>query len=45
MSTKSSSGTGHLIRHLDLCPTKKEKDRSGKSQSLLKYNSDGSVNH
>jgi hypothetical protein len=31
MSTKSSSGTGHLIRHLDLCPAKKEKDRSGKS--------------
>jgi hypothetical protein len=45
MSAKSSSGTGHLIKHLDLCPAKKEKDRSGKSQSLLKYNSDGSVNH
>jgi hypothetical protein len=45
MSAKSSSGTGHLIRHLDLCPAKKEKDRSGKSQFLLKYNSDGSVNH
>jgi hypothetical protein len=35
VSAKSSSGTGHLIRHLDLCPAKKEKDRSGKSQSLL----------
>jgi hypothetical protein len=29
MSAKSSSGTGHWIRHLDLCPAKKEKDRSG----------------
>jgi hypothetical protein len=45
MSAKSSFGTGHLIRHLDLCPAKKEKDISGKSQYLLKYNSDGSVNH
>ena len=45
MSAKSSSGTGHLIRHLDVCPAKKEKDRTGKTQSLLKYNADGSVNH
>ena len=45
MSAKSSSGTSHLIGHLDLCPAKKEKDRSGKTQSLLKYNADGSVNH
>jgi hypothetical protein len=30
---------------LDVCPAKKEKDRSGKTQSLLKYNADGSVNH
>jgi hypothetical protein len=45
MSAKSSSETGHLIRHLDLCPAKKEKDRSGKTQSLLKYNVDGFVNH
>jgi hypothetical protein len=37
MSAKSSSGTGHLIRHLDLCPTK-EKGRSGKPRPLLKYN-------
>jgi hypothetical protein len=44
-SAKSSSRTGHLIRHLDLCPAKKEKDRSRKTQSLLKYNVDGSVNH
>jgi hypothetical protein len=45
MSAKSSSRTGHLIRHLDLCPAKKEKGRSGKPRSLLKYNTDGSVNH
>jgi hypothetical protein len=32
-----------LIRHLNLCPTKKEKDRSRKTQSLLKYNADGFV--
>jgi hypothetical protein len=43
MSAKSSSRTGHLIRHLNLCPTKKEKDRSRKTQSLLKYNADGFV--
>jgi hypothetical protein len=45
MSAKSSSGTSHLIQHPDLCPPKKEKDRSGKTQHLLKYNADGSDNH
>ncbi|KAJ1264526.1 hypothetical protein BS78_08G008000 [Paspalum vaginatum] len=45
LSTKSSSGTGHLKRHLDLCPAKKEKDRFGITQSLLKFNVDGSVVH
>jgi hypothetical protein len=25
LSAKSSSGTGHLIHHLELCPAKKEK--------------------
>jgi hypothetical protein len=34
-----------LIQHLDLCPAKKEKDRSRKTQSLLKYNADGSIKH
>ena len=43
MSAKSSSRTGHLIRHLNLCPAKKEKGRSGKPRSLLKYNTDGFV--
>jgi hypothetical protein len=28
MSAKSSYGTGHLIRHLELCPAKKEKEKS-----------------
>jgi hypothetical protein len=35
MSAKSSSGTGHLIRHLDVCPAKKEKDISGKLSLCL----------
>jgi hypothetical protein len=35
LSTKSSSGTGHLIRHLELYPAKKEKEKTGRSQSLL----------
>jgi len=34
LSAKSSSGTGHLRRHLDLCPAKKEKDRHGRTQSI-----------
>jgi hypothetical protein len=45
MSAKSSSRTSHLIRHPDLCPAKKEKDRPGKTQYLLKYNANGSNNH
>ncbi|WVZ93266.1 LOW QUALITY PROTEIN: hypothetical protein U9M48_039261, partial [Paspalum notatum var. saurae] len=45
LSAKSSSGTGHLRRHLDLCPSKKEKHRHGRTQSLLKFNADGSVVH
>jgi hypothetical protein len=32
-----------LICHLELCPAKKEKERTGRSQSLLKFNADGSV--
>ncbi|WVZ76741.1 hypothetical protein U9M48_024686 [Paspalum notatum var. saurae] len=44
-SAKSSSGTGHFRRHLDLYPSKKEKDRHGRTQSLLKFNADGSVVH
>ncbi|WVZ79015.1 hypothetical protein U9M48_026643 [Paspalum notatum var. saurae] len=45
LSAKSSSGTGHLIRHLDLCPAKKENDITGRTQSLLKFNADDSVVH
>jgi hypothetical protein len=45
LSAKSSSGTSHLIRHLELCPAKKEKERTSRTQSLLKYNADGSVVH
>jgi hypothetical protein len=45
LSAKSSFRTGHLIRHLELCPAKKEKERTGRSQSLLKFNDDGSVVH
>jgi hypothetical protein len=39
-SAKSSAGTGHLLRHKDSCKVKKE--RTG-TQSILKYNSDGSL--
>jgi hypothetical protein len=40
-SAKSSCGTGHLLRHN--CTAKKEQQRSGIVQSLLKYNPDGSL--
>jgi hypothetical protein len=36
---KFSSGTGYLLRHN--CPVKKEKERIGRIQSVLKYNPDG----
>jgi hypothetical protein len=42
-STKFSGGTGHLLRHVDTCVVKKEKERSGRIQSVLKYNPDGSL--
>jgi hypothetical protein len=42
-SGKSSSGTGHLKRHALVCGKKKQTDRM--SQSLLKYNPDGSIHH
>ncbi|PVH33936.1 hypothetical protein PAHAL_8G105700 [Panicum hallii] len=41
LSSKSSSGTGHLLRHN--CPAKKEKEYTGRIQSVLKYNPDGSL--
>ncbi|WVZ93282.1 hypothetical protein U9M48_039277 [Paspalum notatum var. saurae] len=34
LSAKSSSGTGHLRRHLDLCPSKKEKHRHAKEDYI-----------
>jgi hypothetical protein len=40
-SAKSSCGTRHLLRHN--CTAKKEQQRSGIVQSLLKYNPDGSL--
>jgi hypothetical protein len=43
LSAKSSSRTGHLLRYLDHCRAKKEKERSGIVQSVLKHNTDGSV--
>lgn len=41
LSGRSSSGTGHLLRHN--CPAKKAYERSGQIQSRLKYNPDGSL--
>jgi hypothetical protein len=43
LSAKSSSVAGHLLRHLNHCHAKKEKERSSIVQSVLKYNADGSV--
>jgi hypothetical protein len=44
-SAKSFCGTGYLLRHVDTCAAKKEKERSGRIQLVLKYNSDGSLMH
>lgn len=41
LSAKSSGGTGHLLRHRTSCLAKS--DRSARVQSILQYNSDGSV--
>ena len=38
----SSGGTGHLTRHIPKCPVLKGRRASG-AQSLLQFNSDGSV--
>ena len=38
----SSGGTGHLTRHIPKCPVLKGRHSSG-AQSLLQFNSDGSV--
>jgi hypothetical protein len=43
LSAKSSSGTGHLIRHSMHCLAKKEKEKAGIVQSVLRFNTDGSV--
>jgi hypothetical protein len=42
-SAKSSSGTRHLLCHVDTCAAKKENERSGRIQYVLKYNPDGSL--
>ncbi|WVZ84994.1 LOW QUALITY PROTEIN: hypothetical protein U9M48_031959 [Paspalum notatum var. saurae] len=41
LSAKSSSGTGHLLRHN--CTAKKAHERSGQVQSVLKYGPDGKL--
>jgi hypothetical protein len=41
LSARSSSGTGHLLRHN--CPSKEAHERSGQVQSVLKYNADGTL--
>ena len=38
LSARSSSSTGHLLRHN--CPSKKAHERSGQVKSVLKYNAD-----
>jgi hypothetical protein len=43
LSARSSSGTGHLLRHQEHCKDKIEHDRAGIVQSVLKFNPDGSV--
>jgi predicted amidophosphoribosyltransferase len=42
-STKSSGCTGHLLRHIDTCAAKEEKEQSGRIRSVLKYNPVGSL--
>jgi hypothetical protein len=41
LTALSTSGTGHLLRHRISCACKA--DRAAKTQSVLNYNSDGSV--
>jgi hypothetical protein len=43
LSAKSSFGTGHLIRHSLHCLAKKEKEKAGIVQFVLRFNTDGSV--
>jgi hypothetical protein len=43
LSARSSYGTGHLLRHNS--SAKKAHDRFGQTQSVLKYNPDGSLQH
>jgi hypothetical protein len=43
LSARSSSGTGHLLRHQEHCKAKIEHDRACIVQSFLKFNPDGSV--
>ena len=43
LSARSSSGTGHLLRHN--CSAKKAHDRPGQTQFVFKYNPDGSLQH
>jgi hypothetical protein len=41
LTTLSTGGTGHLLRHRISCARKV--DRASKTQSVLNYNSDGSI--
>jgi hypothetical protein len=43
LSAKSSTGTRHFIRHLMHCLAKKEKEKVVIVQSVLRFNTDGSV--
>jgi hypothetical protein len=41
LSVRSTSGTGHLLRHN--CLARKAHERTGQAQSVLKYNADGTL--
>ncbi|GJN31501.1 hypothetical protein PR202_gb19909 [Eleusine coracana subsp. coracana] len=43
LTARSGGGTGHLLRHRTACLAKAE--RAHKTQTLLRYNSDGTVRH
>jgi hypothetical protein len=43
LTARSTSGTGHLLRHN--CPAKKAHELSGQVQFVLKYNTDGTLQH
>ena len=44
LTARSSAGTGHLIRHIKSCKPRKL-GSNAMSQSLLRFNPDGSIHH